>query len=343
MVLKLLTLKDAQVLDLDKFEYSPHSKWLMEDMMDLGIRIGLVDPSNLHSVRYFRGVVDLSVHTYWYAPRRAFRLATLWSTWLFYIDDQYDESKEFGTNIERVRQLMEDCLVLVKTGKAPEDSPFWRLGLAFYEAMDELLPSEEVHWRMVEIVARYFFRGAIEQMKYWRDGVVPTFEEFEERRMYDSATLPCEIMVELCGDAVLPTSLFHDPRVDKLKSLWARQIALLNDIYSYDKEVLKVGTDWNLLRVYMHHSNPPLSLEEAIDKAIRYINSLSAEFEQVGHELIDEPTTKEYADVLERYVYAMRQWMVGHIVHSNDTYRYSDPLDTKPKKYKLPPYLRARS
>ena len=143
-------------------------------------------------------------------------------------------------------------------------------------------------------------------------------------------------MVELCADAVLPTSLFHDPRVEKLKWLWGRHIVLINDIYSYDNE-MKVGTDWNMLRIHMYHSN--LSLEEAIDKSIRYINNLSAEFERVAQELIEDPIMKKHADLLERYVYGMRQWMVGYILHSNDSYRYSDPLDTKPKEYRLPCYL----
>ena len=336
---QLLTLQDVQVRELDDFQLSPDSRWLMEDMVDLALKIELFEPNDQHELRYFRGVVDMSVHTYSYAPRIPFRVATLWSTWLFYIDDQYDEKKEFGTNIQRVRDLMEDCVEMVKTGKMPEDTPFWRLGQEMYRAMMEIIPSEEVHWRMVEIVAKYFFYGAIEQMKYWRDGKVATRDEFEGRRLYDAAILPCGIMVELCGDCILPTSVFHDPRIDKLRELWGKQIALLNDVYSYDKEVIRVGTDWNLLRILMYHSTEPLSLEQAVDHSIRYINELASRFEELGEDIINDPCLESHRDLLKRYVYCLRQWMVGHIIHSNNTYRYSDPLDQTKKEYTLPSYL----
>lgn len=334
---KLYTLKNLKIRDIEKFKISPHGKWHVEDMTNLAFELGLIERDDIKAIQKYHGVVDLSVHTYAYAPAPILRVAGLWSTWLFYMDDQYDCDKETGTNIAYIQTLMENALEMVKSGNVPEDTSFWRYGQEFYRSFMALKPGAEVHSRLVAATAKYLFGGSIIQMKYWRDNYCPELNHFCHVRMWDSATIPCEIMVELCGNCVLPTSLFHDPRIEQLKTCWAKHIALLNDVYSYEKEVVEVGTSWNLIPVLQ--KNTKLTLPQAVDRAIRMVNSLAEDFEDIADELLKDPHQKSSVPLLSEYVYSMRQWMIGNIVFSNHTQRYSDPLHPEIKRPYSIPYL----
>ena len=321
-----LTIDDIVAKDIDTFLINPHSKWCSELLTEVAIREGVFTMDDKEALAEWLDTVDISNHVYPYASKSTLKIAALWINWLFKLDDHYDTGKEFGTDIERVRTLMEQVLSVVTTGEIPEDTPFWRLGKVLYGWIKE---ETSLMWqaRFVSEVSQYLFRGSFLHMKHWKENTILTLEEFIPIREWDTAGMTCLVTAELCGDCVLPPSLYYDAGMERLRHLCTKHLGLLNDIFSYNGEINNNGSVWNCVHLIMFGEDVPLTLPQSVHLAVEIVNTSNLDFEQAAREVLADPYMSSFQDIIQRYIYVLQQWMVGHVKFCQHCARYSDPLD----------------
>jgi 5-epi-alpha-selinene synthase len=106
-----------------------------------------------------------------------------------------------------------------------------------------------------------------------------------------------------------------------MKQLTVRHTAYVNDLFSYQKEVLWNGTPCNLVRVLMH--NESLSFDEAVGEIVAMVNGHVQRFIELERSLPSfEPTI---ADEVDAYLTGMRDWMRGNVEFSLASGRYRAP------------------
>src|SRR5262249_62285982 len=88
--------------------------------------------------------------------------------------------------------------------------------------------------------------------------------------MHNSAVFPAIDMIEVAAGIRLPQNVLEHPSIVEIRQLTVRHTAYVNDLFSYQKEVLWSGTPCNLVRVLMH--NESLDFEEAVGEIVAMVN-----------------------------------------------------------------------
>mmetsp|Transcript_28513 Transcript_28513/g.46044 ORF Transcript_28513/g.46044 Transcript_28513/m.46044 type:complete len:139 (+) Transcript_28513:316-732(+) len=124
--------------------------------------------------------------------------------------------------------------------------------------------------------------------------------------------LPTVDLVEYAYGCYLPGAVRQHPDVQKAVSLSVLISCLMNDLFSYEKEVLRYGSRFNLLAVMMNAND--LTFDEAVDCAVRKLNNLMDAFPATTPDL-------EGAD-LKLYYQALRDIVNGAWFFQISTNRY---------------------
>ncbi|MEV0195565.1 terpene synthase family protein [Nonomuraea sp. NPDC050691] len=187
----------------------------------------------------------------------------------------------------------------------------------------------------MEPVARRRFRGAIEDMvESWlwelanqiANRVPDPVDYVEMRRM----TFGSELTMSLCrlahGDRV-PPEIYDSGPLRSLENSAMDYAALLNDVFSYQKEIEFEGETHNV--VLVSETFFGCGYPEALGIATDLINSRMRQFQHVAeHELPvlydDAGLGEEAREVLRGYVRDLENWMSGILVWHRDCRRYDE-------------------
>ena len=283
--------------------------------------LGLLNKNDQDTIRRFECFVRLDASVYPYATIDRLQAAGLFNQWLFFLDDQYDDHPELGRDIPAVRNLMARSLEVLVTGELPADPlPFDRLSVCLREQSQAIcfpgwLP------RFIRNVEEYLFHGSLVAMHFWNQGSVPDLVTYRTMRMLDSAVLAAIDIIEVAGAVVLPDAVHRHPLVIELRELAAQHVAYVNDIASYQKEVLCHESPCNLIPVLLMKED--LCFEVAVRKAIDVINDVMMRFLKTEVEL---PSCGGDIDQnLVAYVGGMKTWMRGNIDFVLTSGRYLSP------------------
>ncbi|MET0403510.1 MAG: terpene synthase family protein, partial [Cystobacter sp.] len=162
-----------------------------------------------------------------------------WHVWLFLFDDQVDELAEVGQRPEYLKAYVDACVAVLRGGALRAGAtPLERFTYDLRLRMSRLA-SEMWMERFVTDVEDYIYRGTLLAARHWTDGTVPDLDSYIEQRAMDSAVYTAEDLVEFAEpDQELPEELFRLPLVQRLRQLCTRVVALSNDLFSFEKEVL---------------------------------------------------------------------------------------------------------
>lgn len=269
----------------------------------------------------------LSGFAYPNATLERFKVCNDWHSWLFFFDDQADEQAEFGQRPLTLRGYMEACLAVLRTG-AMRSNPTG-LELFTLNIRNRMLSIASDAWllRFADDVEDYLYKGTLKAAENWTHRTVPEVEPYQVQRLYDSAVYACEDLIEITEEGLeLPAEVLSDVRFQTLRHLCAEVVAFTNDIFSYEKEVLKHRNPNNLLHVLMTHRS--LSLTEATSQAVRLINNAIESF--IAHEQNLQPEIRGNKR-LHTYVRGMKAWMRGNLHWSVLTGRYRSPTSPFPE------------
>jgi hypothetical protein len=106
-----------------------------------------------------------------------------------------------------------------------------------------------------------------------------TPERYIHYREYTSGMKMTVDLVEFAWGIDLPESIRKHPVIARMYSITSQVGCLMNDVFSYHKEVNEIGTKYNLIAVYMDEYN--LDFDEGAHQAISYLNRIITEFAEL--------------------------------------------------------------
>ncbi|MER7194411.1 family 2 encapsulin nanocompartment cargo protein terpene cyclase [Streptomyces flaveolus] len=208
-----------------------------------------------------------------------------------------------------------------------EYTPAWQESLtvdaprrAYHSAMDYFVraasPSQADRYR--HDMARLHM-GYLAEAAWAQTGHVPEVWEYLAMRQFNNFR-PCPTITDTVGGYELPADLHARPDMQRVIALAGNATTIVNDLYSYTKELNSPGRHLNLPVVIAEREQ--LSERDAYLKAVEVHNELQHAFEAAAADLAEAcplPTVL-------RFLRGVAAWVDGnHDWHRTNTYRYSLP------------------
>lgn len=148
---------------------------------------------------------------------------------------------------------------------------------------------------------------------------VPTVWEYLAMRQFNNFR-PCPTITDTVGGYELPPELHALPGLQRVIALASNATTIVNDLYSYTKELASPGRHLNLPVVIAEREG--LTDRDAYLKAVEVHNDLMHAFESEAAALAAEHPVP----TLARFLRGVAVWVDGnHYWHRTNTFRYSLP------------------
>lgn len=191
---------------------------------------------------------------------------------------------------------------------------------AYRSAMEYFLelagPSQADRFRhdMARLHMGYLAEAAWAQTEY-----LPEVWEYLAMRQFNNFR-PCPTITDTVGGYELPADLHAQPAVQRIIALAGNATTIVNDLYSYTKELASPGRHLNLPVVIAEREEMPE--REAYLKAVEVHNDLMHAFEAEAAALALACPLPN----LQRFLRGVAVWVDGnHHWHQTNTYRYTLP------------------
>lgn len=242
------------------------------------------------------------------------------------VDDCYCEDHG-GSPIGLGGRLLLAHTALDALHTTPEYQPQWAQSLhadaprrAYRSAMEYLLrqasPSQADRFRhdMARLHMGYLAEAAWAQTEH-----TPEVWEYLAMRQFNNFR-PCPTITDSVGGYELPADLHAQPDMQRVIALAGNATTIVNDLYSYTKELASPGRHLNLPVVIAERED--LSERDAYLKAVEVHNSLMHDFEAEAAALAEACPVPSVL----RFLRGVAVWLDGnHYWHQTNTYRYSLP------------------
>jgi hypothetical protein len=235
-------------------------------------------------------------------------------SWLFILDDQFDESSP--TKNHALLQVVVNNVRRVLAGEPVVEHSHAGLFRGLADVWSDLARITSPHWqsRFTQHIIDFLDAYAWE-CDNRRDNRVPSVEEYLMRRQATGAVLPCfDLLIPTLGIELDElASSAHELGV--LEFLACEIITLSNDLVSYHKEI-KAQDFHNLVTIYTRDG---FSTQSAMEWVVQKIELDIGEFDRLATlQLSVRPNVN-----LARYISALKNWTVGNFYWSAVSARYS--------------------
>ncbi|MFF2010085.1 family 2 encapsulin nanocompartment cargo protein terpene cyclase [Streptomyces sp. NPDC058195] len=167
---------------------------------------------------------------------------------------------------------------------------------------------------MARLHMGYLAEAAWAQMDH-----VPEVWEYLAMRQFNNFR-PCPTITDTVGGYELPADLHAQAAMQKVIALAGNATTIVNDLYSYTKELSTPGRHLNLPVVIAERED--LSDREAYLKSVEVHNDLMHAFEREAAALAADCPVPH----VQRFLRGVAAWVDGnHNWHQSNTYRYSLP------------------
>ncbi|MEU8617600.1 family 2 encapsulin nanocompartment cargo protein terpene cyclase [Streptomyces sp. NPDC048623] len=242
------------------------------------------------------------------------------------VDDCYCEDHG-GSPIGLGSRLLLAHTALDPLHTTAEYEPAWRESLesdaprrAYRSAMEYFTrlatPSQADRYRhdMARLHMGYLAEAAWAETDH-----VPEVWEYLAMRQFNNFR-PCPTITDTVGGYELPADLHAQPAMQRVIALAGNATTIVNDLYSYTKELASPGTHLNLPVVIAEREG--VSAKEGYLKAVEVHNDLMHAFEAEAAALAASCPVPS----LLRFLRGVAAWVDGnHYWHQTNTYRYSLP------------------
>ncbi|MET9933297.1 MULTISPECIES: family 2 encapsulin nanocompartment cargo protein terpene cyclase [unclassified Streptomyces] len=161
--------------------------------------------------------------------------------------------------------------------------------------------------------------GYLAEAAWAETGHLPEVWEYLAMRQFNNFR-PCPTITDTVGGYELPADLHAQPAMQRVLALAGNASTIVNDLYSYTKELDSPGRHLNLPVVLAERES--LSEKDAYLKAVEVHNDLMRDFEAEAAALA---AACPVPSVL-RFLRGVAVWVDGnHHWHRTNTYRYSLP------------------
>lgn len=312
-----MTLSDIDVLGESKV--NPYmdevNKRTEEICLQLGIR-----------ANNYKGYTTMTPYLYPYGDIDCLVTTCVFLNFLFFIDDFINDDLMKEHDLEN-RAIFKECMYILQ-GKPPPKSPHM-LHNVTYEIYLLFRDTAHPEWmkRFIQSVASYlkYTTLPIDSIKtngYWN------VDRYIAHREQVSGMYPTVDLIEYTSRICLPQSVVDHPFIQSMRRLTAQYCCLLNDIFSYHKEVIECGSQFNLIHVLQESWN--LSFEEALHESVRRLNYIAADFRQLAHYATrwQNDTSRH---LIEIYVSGLNDQFIAAWHWQMSTNRYRSPDSPVPE------------
>jgi 5-epi-alpha-selinene synthase len=256
---------------------------------------------------------------YPYTTRERLLLIADFNTWLFTLDDRFDEGA-LGRDPAALHTLHRECLAIMRGAPVTTSSDPWLSAVA--DLRERFLSLSTPTWwesfvsqlERSYAASRWEARNRLEQR-------VPTEPAYRRMRRYTGAVYVFLDLIEFAQGIELPRALAVDPLILALRRKANNVICWFNDIVSLEKE-LRAG-DMHNYALVIHHQRG-VSLADAIDRVVEMHNREAASFERAQlrrHTVVRRGANA--TDLIEdHYIDALALWIRANYDWSLATIRY---------------------
>lgn len=242
------------------------------------------------------------------------------------VDDCYCEDHG-GSPVGLGERLLLAHTALDPLHTTKEYQPSWAKSLhadaprrAYRSAMEYFVqaasPSQADRLRhdMARLHLGYLAEAAWSQLDH-----VPEVWEYLAMRQFNNFR-PCPTITDTVGGYELPADLHARQAMQRVIALAGNATTIVNDLYSYTKELDSPGQHLNLPVVIAEREG--LSDREAYLKSVEVHNDLMRDFEREASALAESCPVPS----VQRFLRGVAAWVDGnHHWHQSNTYRYSLP------------------
>lgn len=170
--------------------------------------------------------------------------------------------------------------------------------------------------RFVHDIARLHL-GYLAEASWAETRHVPQVWEYLVMRQFNNFR-PCLSIVDTVDGYELPEALYARPEVQRITSLACNATTIVNDLYSFTRELASDPTHLNLPQVVA--ANDKNGLKAAYLKSVEIHNQIMEAFE------MESAPLSATSPLIERYVRGLSDWVSGnHEWHATNTERYQLP------------------
>ena len=291
-------------------------------------QVGILDAGSIWSER------DFDLHDYALlcgyihpeAPIPELNLMTDWNVWAFYVDDHFIHTYKGHQDRAAAKQYLDRVLVFMPVDLGPLPVPANPMERALADLWQRTALEKSTAWRkrIIESTRRLLEAFLWELDNKGKRRISNPIEYIEMRRQVGAALWSADL-VEHAMFVEIPERIADTRPIQVLKDTFADGVHLRNDIFSYQREVVKQGELTNAVLVIERF------LGTDTQQAVQLVNDLlTSRLEQFDHTvatelelLFDEYqlTVQERANVLT-YIRGLRDWQSGAHEWHIQTSRY---------------------
>ena len=315
---------------------NPHRAEVSWQTLEWALRLRLIDASALAHLT----VSDpggLAAHVYPDSDVEALQLASDWITWLFIVDDYFDQA-DAGRNPASLgcylSRLTDRLVPHPSSPDADCDDPAVN-ALSDLVRRSYAASSTESWSRLRSSVAEYL-AACLWESTNRASGQPLDLDTYTQMRVSTGAMMVVFHLADVTDGVELSDAVRGLPAIARLTTIAANVVCWTNDILSVHKE-MALGDLHNLVLVL--HQTRNIALDDAIQATCGMIEREVLEFIDIErHELgSDRPCRLNLA----RYLSMLRNWMRGHIDWARGSGRFAiveEQLDSEKAKGRKPAF-----
>lgn len=170
--------------------------------------------------------------------------------------------------------------------------------------------------RFVHDVARLHL-GYLAEAAWAETRYVPQVWEYLVMRQFNNFR-PCLSIVDAVDGYELPEPAYARPEIQRITALACNATTIVNDLYSFTKELASDPSHLNLPQVVA--ANERCGLKAAYLRSVEIHNTIMAAFEE------ESALLSATSPVVERYARGLAAWVSGnHEWHATNSHRYHLP------------------
>ncbi|MEM5388234.1 terpene synthase family protein [Paraburkholderia phymatum] len=275
------------------------------------------------------GPADLVGRMFHRMDREAFLAASIWSAWMFLMEDHFCEAGAYHGSPEGLaqfhlwlREIMTDshgydwhpiCQAIIRRLPVEYTDLCVRTGEATLDMARriEKVSSSTQYLRWVEGMT-YYFLGTIWQVGVSINSPPPSVKEYLLGRSSFGGGAPTCALADVVAGYEVPPNDYQHVEVRRLRTLVGIIASLCNDLMSFPREI---GMIWNLPNILIAQG---MSQQEAVNDTVRIHNDLVREYLEL------EARIRSWAgDGLQRFLHDMGTLMRGQYDWARRQKRYA--------------------
>jgi germacradienol/geosmin synthase len=262
-------------------------------------------------------------------PSPELNLMTDWNVWAFYVDDYFLKVYKRPKDHDGAKKYLDRVLLFMPLDLSPSPAPTSPTESGLADLWIRTAPTKSEAWRsrIVESTKSLLEASIRELDNMSHQRLANPIEYIDMRRRVGGAMWSADL-VEHATFIEIPERIAATRPMRLLKDTFADAVHLRNDIFSYEREVLKEGELTNAVLVMERF------LDVETQKAVNLVNDLlTSRLQQFEHTVCTElePMFDEYnVDPLERtdvltYIRGLQDWQSGGHEWHVKTSRYLNP------------------